>query len=64
VDPYTPYDLFQTTGETCAKFGSDRFINVDLYKVQTYKQTNIFIYKISVYLKLFSYKKTSSKIPN
>jgi len=27
--------LFQTTGETCAKFGSDRFRNVDLYKVQT-----------------------------
>jgi len=48
--PYIPYGLFQTKGETCAKFCSDRFRNVDLYKVQTYKQTNkqifIFIYKI------------------
>ena len=31
-----PYGLFQTTGETCAKFGSDRFRNVDLYKVHTH----------------------------
>ena len=29
--------LFQTTGETCAKSGSNRFRNVDLYKVQTNK---------------------------
>jgi hypothetical protein len=29
----------------CAKFGSDRFRNVDLYKVQTNIQTFIFIYK-------------------
>jgi len=35
VGPYIPYGLFQTTGEMCAKFGSDRFRNVDLYKVQT-----------------------------
>jgi len=40
VGPYVSYGLFQTTEETCAKFGSDRFRNVDLYKVQTYKQTN------------------------
>jgi len=30
----------------CAKFGSNRFRNVDLYKVQTNKQTFIFIDKI------------------
>ena len=48
MGPYIPYGLFQTTGETCAKFGSDRFRNVDLYKdLQTNKQTFIFIYKIS-----------------
>jgi len=47
VGPYIPYGLFQTTGETCAKFGSNRFRNVDLYKVQTYIQTSFFIYKIS-----------------
>jgi hypothetical protein len=43
-----PYGLFQTTGEMCAKFGSDRFRNVDLYKVQTNiqtsKQTNLYLY--------------------
>jgi len=34
-------------GKTCAKFGSDRFRNVNMYKFHTYKQTNIiFIYKI------------------
>ena len=38
--PYIPYGLFQTKREMCAKFGSDRFRNVDLYKVQTNKQTN------------------------
>jgi hypothetical protein len=46
VGPYVSYGLFQTTGEMCAKFGSDRFRNVDLYKVQTNIQTFIFIYKI------------------
>ena len=44
--PYIPYDLLQTKGETCAKFGSDRFRNVDLYKFHTNKQTFFFIYKI------------------
>jgi len=44
VGPYIPYGLFQTTGEMCAKFGSDRFRNVDLYKVQTYKHSSIYIY--------------------
>jgi hypothetical protein len=39
--PYIPYGLFQTKGETCAKFGSDLFRNVNLYKFHTYKQTNI-----------------------
>jgi hypothetical protein len=42
VGPYIPYGHFQTTGEMGAKFGSDRFRNVDLYKVQTF----IFIYTI------------------
>ena len=46
MGPYKPYGLFQSTGETCAKLGSDRFRNVDLYKVQTNIQTFIFIYKI------------------
>jgi hypothetical protein len=36
--PYIPYGLFQTEGETCAKFGSDRFKNVNLYKFHTCKQ--------------------------
>jgi hypothetical protein len=52
VGPYIPYGLFQTKGETCAKFGSDRCRNVDLYKVQTnihtYIHTFIFIFKIII----------------
>ena len=40
------YGLFQTTGEMCAKFGSERFRNVDLYKVQTNIQTFMTIYKV------------------
>jgi len=47
VGPYIPYDLLQTKGETCAKFGSDWFRNVDLYKFHTNKQTVIFMYKIT-----------------
>ena len=47
-----PHGLFQTTGEICAKFGSDRFRNVDLYKVQTL----IFIYKITLH---YTYINTS-----
>jgi hypothetical protein len=39
VGPYIPYDL-QTKGEMCAKFGRDRFRNVDLYKLQTNKHKN------------------------
>jgi hypothetical protein len=35
VGPYIPYGLFQTKGEMRAKFGSDWFRNVNLYKVQT-----------------------------
>jgi hypothetical protein len=50
VGPYIPYGLFQTTGEMCAKFGSDRFRNVNLYMVQTNIQTFIFIYKILIML--------------
>ena len=46
MGPYIPYGLFQTEGETCAKFGSDRFRNVNLYKFHAYKQTFIFIYDI------------------
>jgi len=69
VGPYIPYGLFQTTGEMCAKSGSDQFRNVDLYKVQTNKQTFIFIYKIykkfiyiyiyiytHIYMNIFIYK--------
>ena len=48
--PYIPYGLFQTKRETCAKFGSDRFRNVNLYEFHTNKQTNIFIYKILAYI--------------
>jgi hypothetical protein len=40
VVSYISYDLLQTKGETCAKFGSDPFRTVDLYKVQTNIQTN------------------------
>ena len=43
MGPYVPYGLFQTTREMCAKFGSDRFRNVDLYKVQT----NIHLYLLN-----------------
>jgi len=39
LGPYIHYGLFQTKGEMCAKFGRDWFINVNLYKVQTNKQT-------------------------
>jgi hypothetical protein len=54
--PYVPYGLFQTKRETCGKFGSDRFRNVNLCEVHTYiqtdKQTNkrtfIFIYQILI----------------
>jgi hypothetical protein len=46
VGPYIPYDPLQTKGEMCAKFGSDRFRNVDWYKFHTNKQTFIFIYMI------------------
>jgi len=38
--PYTPYGLFQTKGEMCAKSASDLFRNVNLYKFHAYKQTN------------------------
>jgi hypothetical protein len=48
LGPYIPYDLLQTKGETCVKFGSDRFRNVDLYKFHTNKQTFNFIYKIYI----------------
>jgi hypothetical protein len=37
--PCILYGLFQTKGKTCTKFGSDRFINVVLYEVQTNKET-------------------------
>jgi len=45
LGPYKPYGLFQTKGEMCAKFGWDRFRNVNLYKVQKNLQTFSFIYK-------------------
>ena len=35
--PHIPNGPFQTKGEMCAKFGSDWFKNVGLYKVQTNK---------------------------
>jgi hypothetical protein len=41
---YILYDLFQSTGEICAKFGSDQFRNVDLYKVQTNIHLSLYIY--------------------
>jgi hypothetical protein len=48
VGSYIPYGLFQTKGELCAKFGSDWFRHVNLYKVQTHThtdtQTNIQLY--------------------
>jgi hypothetical protein len=58
VGPYIPYGLFQTKGQMYAKFGSDWFRNVNLYKVQTHTHTNklifSFIYKI-LWLKLHSF---------
>jgi hypothetical protein len=51
LGPHIPYGLLETKGEVCAKVGSHRFRNVDLYKVHT--QTNTltfrFIYKIHTY---------------
>jgi hypothetical protein len=41
LGPYIPYGLFQTKGEMCAKFGSDSFRNVNLYKVQTNKRKKL-----------------------
>jgi hypothetical protein len=51
LGPYIPYGLFQTKGQMSAKFGSDWFRNVNLYKVQRKKErkkeTNLsFIYKM------------------
>jgi len=43
VGPYIPYDLLQTKGETCEKFGSDRFRNVDLYKFHTNKHSSLYV---------------------
>jgi len=43
---YIPYSLFQTKGEMYAKSGWDQFRNMNLYKVQTYKQTFSFTYKV------------------
>jgi len=43
VGPYIPYGLFQTKREMCAKFGSDWFTNVNLYKVQTNKLSAFYI---------------------
>ena len=54
VGPYIPYDLPQTKGVTCAKFGSDRSRNVDLYKFHTNKQTNKQTNKhSSLYIRLY-----------
>jgi hypothetical protein len=41
VGPYITHDLLQAKGETCAKFGGDRFRKVDLYKVQTQEADKI-----------------------
>jgi len=43
VGPYVPYGLFQNTREMCAKFGSDRFRNVDLYKFHTNKHSSLYV---------------------
>jgi len=43
VGPYIPYGLLQITGEMCAKFGSDRFRNVDLYKVETNIHSSLYV---------------------
>jgi len=43
VGPYIPYDLLQTKGETCAKFGLDQFRNVDFYKFHTNKHSSLYI---------------------
>ena len=38
-----PYGLFHTKGEMCAKFGWDRFRNVNLYKFHTYNHSALYI---------------------
>jgi len=61
VGPYIPYGLFQTTGDMCAKFGSDRFRNVDLYKVQTNIQANKQTNKhSSLYIRFTNIENTAS----
>jgi hypothetical protein len=57
LGPYIPYGLFQTKGGLCAKFGSDWFRNVYLYKVQTNRRTHkltfSFMYKMSGLSKMY-----------
>jgi hypothetical protein len=45
-----------TKGKMCAKFGSDWFRNVNLYKVQTNKQTNTHKLTFSFIHKILPYK--------
>jgi hypothetical protein len=55
LGPYITFRLFQSKGEMCAKFGSDSFRNVNLYKVQTHKYKKLrFIHKIVWLPKLFN----------
>jgi hypothetical protein len=50
VGPYISYDLLQTKREMCAKFGSDRFRNVDMYKFHTNKHSSLYIRDIYIYI--------------
>jgi len=55
VSPYIPYGLLQTMGEMCAKFGSDRSeMWICIRYKQTFKQTFIFICKITETYKFYS----------
>ena len=55
VGPYVPYGLFQTKGEMCAKFGSDLFRNVNLYKVHTKKKQTNKLSALYIYIYIYIY---------
>jgi hypothetical protein len=49
VGPYIPHGLFQTKGKMCAKFGSDLFRNMNLYKVIQKNKISVLYISFSVY---------------
>ena len=48
--------LFQTKGKMCAKFGSDRFRNANLCKVQTFSFIlKLYEHKLYIYIYIYTY---------